>query len=731
MAKAAIEGAMRSLWSIRILTAGAAFLPAVAGAQDCAGDDGRIDWEVQGRFALFKEGEARKAGDALLAEIERAKGNLVAGSPAGEAERNDAYEAIVAALTRDDDPLYLNTEYNRETELYETQFLTPPSYRVTATFSGETDPDCDWTVAGRSKRGRCAGAELDIGRDWSRPATATPVEVRSASGRTARACILVEEKLIVGLGDSYASGEGNPDRPTRWDRVEGLSRSTPRPMQDGRSQLLWWTSRKGPLKKVEAGPEADAQWWDNVCHRSLLSQQALAAMAYAARSRRRVTTFLSFACSGATIVDGLVGPRVDTPGMGRLKTEEARKASPALTRSQIAQAVTALCETQTHGAVLPLPGGAPAWAKVKPQYAPSTPGKFEIPRCETWRRRPDILLLTIGGNDVGFGGVGWWAIVPPNGRIPLPADIVTWLNTSEDRDAKKGDFGVVCPRTYGDERRCRKSKYSAQALAQQLPSLQALAEDALATAGLVAPVQIKTGYPPVTRDEVGMLCGRSWSLGNAYRLEPWASTYSQVLSRYRFLGIPLAAPIFDWTWGIRNDETTDSECPRGEDLLQQIYEICEIDSFVLESLNRAVLAPRPGWTNVDQDRLPRTHGICAGDSVLKGEGDPDDWTAFRREWGFPRWRRGGWNGSYPIPAEWKPYARRQRWVRTANDSALTQAAFYGGLGTTGKEEEKERLGDSNSGSLHATVQMHAAYAELLVEKIEEMERQRGGRAGDR
>jgi len=71
--------------------------------------------------------------------------------------------------------------------------------------------------------------------------------------------------LVVSIGDSVASGEGNPDGP---------------------------------------GPK----WLLKRCHRSLQSGVALAAQALELGDRHSAITFVPLACSGATISKGLIGP---------------------------------------------------------------------------------------------------------------------------------------------------------------------------------------------------------------------------------------------------------------------------------------------------------------------------------------------------------------------------------------------------------------------------------------
>ena len=83
--------------------------------------------------------------------------------------------------------------------------------------------------------------------------------------------IVVKDLLIVSLGDSFASGQGSPD-----------------------------------MKKHGSIP---ARWVDHTCARSSLAGPAQAARSIEEADPHTSVTFLSFACSGATVNAGLLGPQ--------------------------------------------------------------------------------------------------------------------------------------------------------------------------------------------------------------------------------------------------------------------------------------------------------------------------------------------------------------------------------------------------------------------------------------
>lgn len=128
-------------------------------------------------------------------------------------------------------------------------------------------PQPRWTLDGRDVEpvatGRCA-FRLDLGDGEPHELT-----LRSASGDgEATATVRARDLLVVTIGDSVSSGEGNPDGP---------SVLAPR-------------------------------WLDRRCHRSMRSGAAQSALALEAGSPYSAVTLLALGCSGATVPRGLLGP---------------------------------------------------------------------------------------------------------------------------------------------------------------------------------------------------------------------------------------------------------------------------------------------------------------------------------------------------------------------------------------------------------------------------------------
>ncbi len=104
--------------------------------------------------------------------------------------------------------------------------------------------------------------------------------------------IAPRDRLVVSLGDSMASGEGNPDRPGRYSVDVGSRR---------RVDWIW-------NAKVGIEEHRRVRWNDRRCHRSARNGHALFARDLEASDPHTSVTFVSLACSGAKLVEGLLAP---------------------------------------------------------------------------------------------------------------------------------------------------------------------------------------------------------------------------------------------------------------------------------------------------------------------------------------------------------------------------------------------------------------------------------------
>lgn len=121
-------------------------------------------------------------------------------------------------------------------------------------------------------------------------------------GSQSEAEINIDDQLIVGVGDSFSSGEGNPDVPAKL----GWAISTDQDWAaDGTSNTDYVTH--GPVRKA-IGDYYAAQWIDRSCHRSAYSYQVRSALHLAIANPSNAITFLGYACSGAEVNEGLFQP---------------------------------------------------------------------------------------------------------------------------------------------------------------------------------------------------------------------------------------------------------------------------------------------------------------------------------------------------------------------------------------------------------------------------------------
>jgi GDSL-like Lipase/Acylhydrolase family len=162
--------------------------------------------------------------------------------------------------------------------------------------------------------------------------------VRSSTGAvdgTVRT-VALRDLLVVSVGDSLSSGEGNPD----------VNRQT---VIESRRECRHFHFRP-PRDCFRVVP---AEWMDQQCHRSARSWSARVARRL--QNARTTVTFLNYACSGA----------------------------------EIAQIGSSTYRGIESGDALP-----PQLEAVRNQLGP--PGDFRTPQV-------DVLLMTAGVNDLGFG----------------------------------------------------------------------------------------------------------------------------------------------------------------------------------------------------------------------------------------------------------------------------------------------------------------------------------------
>jgi len=346
-----------------------------AHAQLAGTGDFRIQWEVKNRFRLFRNEAdfqrqvAESRGDGILAEERRLENDTAGIGWAKDVVGNlclDGYGELVDSCDRDG---------TKES------YLNPRDHPVGVTVSGPVpqDANCIWNFDDgdgpvRQSTAPC-NQEVRL-RVRSGKTTVATVDIPLGDGTAQRVAteIAVRDVLIAGLGDSIAAGEGNPDRAVELDggfcfrrffRAGGSQyfRPSRAGYSDDRSCELGSSSATAANDWARHG----ARWMNPACHRSLYSYQIRTALALAVEQPHVAVTLLPLACTGATIDAGMFsGQRADD------------------------------CPWVTG--IESCSGTAPA------QFSELKDIMAAVHRQQP-NRNLDMILLTVGANDVNFAGL--------------------------------------------------------------------------------------------------------------------------------------------------------------------------------------------------------------------------------------------------------------------------------------------------------------------------------------
>lgn len=278
---------------------------------------------------------------------------------------------------------------------------------------------------------------------------------------------IIRPITVLGMGDSFASGEGNPDKAAVLGTdVNNFQESSHLPGESGwRGRLRLYPLRDKHNFDKSFG--IGALWINQQCHRSLYSHQLKAALAIALEAPHVSVTYLGYGCTGAEVFEGLLGywtARDDVPKDRRGKVGQY-DASPQLMR-----ALRDLCP-------MPLKGFN------RFSSSPRFSWESDLKRCAAFKRKPDILLLSIGGNDIGFSRV-----------IAGEALVASSNFLSLRRAAEKLWIKGVDPITFQDATAMESS------LAERYRILGQAIERLL---GLNASQVIQTGYPQMLHTGTG------------------------------------------------------------------------------------------------------------------------------------------------------------------------------------------------------------------------------------
>lgn len=593
----------------------------------------RIAWEVKHRFRLFRSESdfqhhvAAFRNDGILnAERRLAIASDGRGWAADVVERLCLDRAGRVTETCDRDGM-------RE------HYLSPHDHAIGVVLAGPVPPNlrCIWNFNdGESEAQQMEAAcdeEVRLRVVYGKTTVAN-VDLALPDGSAQRVTteIAVRDVLIAGMGDSIAAGEGNPDRAVRLSDIGfcfrrflgGNFSEYFRPGRDGYNGNRSCAGEPGNDADTAAWARQSARWESGPCHRSLYSYQMRSALALAIENTQIAVTYIPLACSGATINAGFLGNQriVECANPGT--------ACRSSTRAQIVELTDALAKARGVRA----------------------------------DRSLDLVLLTIGANDIRFSG--------------LVGHVMIEARTERVLFGRSGHLASVAD----------SQKVLDGALPNDFAKLRAAIKPLLG-GNLSRVVFVSYGHPALAAPDMPCPSSR-----DGFDVHP-------------AFGIN----------GARLQEVVEFV---SEQFLPKIKALALCEG----QLCREPVSDRMTFVDAHQPAFA-DHGMCA-----RGDNDPQ----FDRECFSPKGETFDPNlataATEPMacgrPAsEYQPYAPRQRWVRTANDSYFTAMTYPQGLGAALQPANIHDatwgvLASVYGGAIHPTAEGHAAMADAALPAMREV-----------
>ena len=364
---------LRSMLSVALVAGALADISTSAAQAQTAGGYGplQISWEVRNRFRLFREER-----DFLL-QAETGRGRSVLAAEQALAIQSDGRGWARNTVNRLCIDLAGRVSEPCTRDNVKESYLTPIDHPVVIRLTGPVPvgATCAWTVddgdGPQTSTFDCA-EPVNLRVRYGRTTVVTADVSSSEGSQRAFTEIAVRDIFIAGLGDSVASGEGNPDRPIALSDEGFCFRS-----YLGTAAAQYYRPSRAGYKGGRACEAPDtlpvwqrqsALWFNPACHRSLYSYQTRTALALAVRYPHIAVTYLPLACTGATIADGLFG------------SQRARDCLPSKSGS-------GACQGTVNGQLAELREALTAAKRRQPD------------------RKLDLVLLSVGANDIYFSGL--------------------------------------------------------------------------------------------------------------------------------------------------------------------------------------------------------------------------------------------------------------------------------------------------------------------------------------
>ncbi|MCL2713982.1 MAG: hypothetical protein FWD68_05160 [Alphaproteobacteria bacterium] len=357
-----------------------------------------ISWEVRNRFRLFREER-----DFLL-HLETARHRDILGSEQAlelQSEGRGWARNMVSRLCID---LQGRIASPCRRDNVDENYLAPADHPVTIRLQGTipVGATCAWSFDngdGPTTSTRDCLEPFEMRVTYGRR-TLAAVDVSAGDDPTQhiQTEIQVRDIFIAGMGDSIASGEGNPDRaialadegfcfrsyfgtgPTQYYRPSRAGFQGTRACGDASDSLASWQRQT-------------AVWLNAACHRSLYSYQTRTAITLAVRNPHIAVTYLPLACTGATLREGVLGP------MRARECQDSKNGS---------------CSRNVNAQIEELNKALRAARSSQPE------------------RKLDLILLSAGANDIHFSGLVADVLIEPRTLRGLlsRSGVITGIDTS-------------------------------------------------------------------------------------------------------------------------------------------------------------------------------------------------------------------------------------------------------------------------------------------------------------
>ena len=460
--------------------------------------------------------------------------------------------------------------------------------------------------------------------------TVASVDIALPDGTAQRVVtdIAVRDVLIAGMGNSIAAGEGNPDRAVRlsdigfcYRRLFGTSSSEYyRPGRDGFTGNKSCGFDSSDTSNTDNWARQSARWESGPCHRSLYSYQLRTALALAVENRQIAVTYLPLACSGATINAGFLNSQRIT----ECASPGTAVSCPTSLRAQIAELTDALAKARRAKA----------------------------------DRGLDLVLLTIGANDIRFAGLVGNVIIEATTERVLFGRGGHLSSVADSQKVLDGDL----PGDFGKLRAALKP---------------------LVGGNLARVVYVTYGHPALAAPDVPCPGGR-----DGFDVHP---AFGADTGRLRDVA----------------EFVSKQFLPKIKALAMCDGRLCRdpgSESMTFVDGHQAAFAEHGVCTRSNNDPVfDRECFSTKGDSF-----DPNPTTAATEPMACGR-----------SATEFRPYAPRQRWVRTANDSYFTAMTYPQGLGSSLQPANIHDaiwgvLATVYGGAIHPTAEGQAAMADAAL-----------------